>query len=224
MDAAGKDGIIEHVFSGVNPQGCEVHSFKGPSEEEIDHDFLWRTSRRLPPRGDIGIFNRSYYEEVLVVRVFPALLDRQRLPSSLVGKRIWRERFHDIVAHERYLGRNGVAIRKVFLNVSQGEQQQRLLKRIEDPLKQWKFAPADLDQRRHWPDFMRAYEDAIRHTSTPTAPWYVVPADRKWWARTIVSRIIADALAELNPRVPEVSARQRREMTAVKRSLQRSSI
>ena len=223
MDAAGKDGIIEHVFSGVNPQGCEVHSFKAPSEEELDHDFLWRTTRRLPPRGDIGIFNRSYYEEVLVVRVFSALLDRQRLPSRLVNKHIWRERFDDIVAHERYLSRNGIAIRKIFLNVSQEEQQQRLLKRIEDPVKQWKFASADLDQRQHWPAFMRAYEDAIRHTTTPVAPWYVVPADRKWWARTIVSRIIADALDDLNPRVPEVRPEQRRQMAAVKRALLKRS-
>jgi PPK2 family polyphosphate:nucleotide phosphotransferase len=221
MDAAGKDGIIEHVFSGVNPQGCEVHAFKAPSDEELDHDFLWRTTVRLPPRGDIGIFNRSHYEEVLVVRVHQDLLDRQRLPPNVVTRRIWRERYEDIVAYERHLTRNGITIRKIFLNVSKEEQQQRLLKRIDDPAKQWKFGAGDFDQRRRWADYMRAYQDAIGATTTSDAPWYVVPADHKWWARTVVSRIIVDALDGMGLRFPAVTAAQRRQMRTVRRAIRR---
>jgi PPK2 family polyphosphate:nucleotide phosphotransferase len=222
MDASGKDGIIEHVFSGLNPQGCEVHSFKVPSEEELDHDFLWRTTVRLPARGDIGIFNRSHYEEVLVVRVHGELLDRQRLPAKAVSRRIWRERYEDIVAYERHLTRNGTTIRKIFLNVSKEEQRQRLLKRIADPAKQWKFAAGDFDQRARWTDYMRAYQDAIRATTTREAPWYIVPADHKWWARAVVSRIIVETLEGMDLSYPAVTAAQRRQMRTVRRRLRRS--
>ena len=219
MDAAGKDGIIEHVFSGVNPQGCEVHAFKAPSEEELDHDYLWRTTRSLPPRGDIGIFNRSYYEEVLVVRVNPHILDRQRLPPGAVTKHIWRERYEDIVAFERHMLRNGTMVRKIFLHVSRAEQRKRLLARVEDPAKAWKFSAGDLDQRRRWVDYMEAYEDTIRHTTTKDAPWYVVPADAKWWARTLTSLIIVDALERMDLRYPAVSAETKRAMQAMRRAL-----
>src|SRR5262245_54014448 len=177
MDAAGKDGAIKHVMSGVNPQGCQVYSFKAPSTEELDHDYLWRTMRAMPERGRIGIFNRSYYEEVLVVRVHPELLQRQRMPPSVVGKKIWQERYQDICAVERYLTRNGIAIRKFFLYVSREEQRRRFLARLEQPNKNWKFSTADALEREHWDEYMEAYQDMIRHTSTKQAPWFVVPAD-----------------------------------------------
>ena len=187
MDAAGKDGTIKHVLSGVNPQGCQVHSFKQPSAEELDHDFLWRSQRVAPERGRIGIFNRSYYEEVLVVRVHPQILARQRIPPRLVGKRIWEERLEDIAAYERYLTRNGFPILKFFLHVSRKEQKRRFLERIDRPEKNWKFSSADAKERGYWKQYMTAYEDMIRHTSTDEAPWHVVPADHKWFARLAIA-------------------------------------
>jgi PPK2 family polyphosphate:nucleotide phosphotransferase len=220
MDAAGKDSTIKHVMSGVNPQSCEVHSFKAPSDEELDHDYLWRTTVRLPRRGHIGIFNRSYYEEVLVVRVHEELVDTERLPDALLTKRLWRERFEDVVAHERHLARNGTVIVKVFLHISRKEQRQRLLRRIEDPGKNWKLSAQDIDERKLWPAYMRAYEDAIGRTSSDVAPWYVVPADHKWWARTVVGGILVDTLDRLNLRYPKVSARKRRELQRIGEVLQ----
>ena len=212
MDAAGKDSAIEHVMSGVNPQGCQVFSFKAPSAEELDHDFMWRTSKCLPERGRIGIFNRSYYEEVLVVRVHPELLRRQRLPEPLVTKDIWRQRFEDIAAFERYLARNGVVVRKFFLNVSKKEQKRRFRKRLEEPEKHWKFAAADVAEREHWDDYMAAYEDMLRHTCAPHAPWYVVPADNKWFTRLVVSAAILDALDSFGLHYPELDAQKREEI------------
>ena len=219
MDAAGKDGTIKHVMSGVNPQGCEVYSFKAPSSLELDHDFLWRTTRRLPERGRIGIFNRSYYEEVLVVRVHPEILASQKLPPELVTPRIWRERFEDINALEAYLGRNGTVIRKFFLHVSKGEQRKRFLARLDEPEKNWKFSPADVRERAHWHDYMRAYEDMIRHTATPHAPWFVIPADHKWFTRAIVAGAIVDALADLELAYPKVDAAKRKALAAARATL-----
>ncbi len=210
MDAAGKDGAIAHVMSGVNPQGCQVYSFKAPSAEEIDHDFLWRTTRCLPERGRIGIFNRSYYEEMLVVRVHPEILDKQRLPKRLVTKRIWKERFEDVAAFERYLARNGFAIVKFFLHVSKKAQKARFLERLEQPEKNWKFSLADAKEREHWDDYMEAYEDMIRHTAAPHAPWYVVPADNKWFTRLVVARAIEETLLRPRAEVPRCSTRQER--------------
>jgi PPK2 family polyphosphate:nucleotide phosphotransferase len=224
LDAAGKDSAIEHVFEGVNPQACQVHAFKIPSEEEIDHDFLWRTNRHLPRRGHIGIFNRSYYEEVLVVRVHPELLGRQRLPQSLVTDRIWRQRFDDIVAHERHLSRNGTMVRKIFLHLSKAEQRRRLLARLEDPQKLWKFSAGDIEERRLWQDYQHAYDEAIRYTTTTDAPWYVVPADRKWWARVVIGAVIVDALERMDLRYPALSDAERRDLERIKRRLQRSSL
>jgi PPK2 family polyphosphate:nucleotide phosphotransferase len=221
MDAAGKDGAIKHVMSGVNPQGCQVYSFKEPSPEELDHDYLWRTSVRLPERGRIGIFNRSYYEEVLVVRVHPAILASQRLPATLVTKRIWAERYEDINSFERYLSRNGVAIRKFFLHVSHGEQKKRFLERLDRREKNWKFSLADVRERQHWDEYLQAYEETIRATATPHAPWYVVPADEKWFARLIVGAAIVDALAELDLAYPQVDAAKRRELQAARAELVR---
>jgi PPK2 family polyphosphate:nucleotide phosphotransferase len=220
MDAAGKDSTIKHVMSGVNPQGCDVHSFKAPSTEELDHDFLWRTNRHLPRRGHIGIFNRSYYEETLVVRVHQNILARQQLPSELVTKNIWRERFEDINAYERYLGRQGVLVRKFFLYVSKDEQRKRFLERLDEPEKHWKFSPADVAERSHYATYMAAYEDMIRHTSTETAPWFVVPADRKWFSRLIVSAAIIEAIQSLDPRYPEVDPKVRAEFKRVKAQLE----
>ena len=220
MDAAGKDGTIKHVMSGVNPQGTEVHAFKAPSSEELDHDFLWRTSRLLPRRGHIGIFNRSYYEETLVVRVHQNILARQQLPRELVTKNIWRERFEDINAFERYLTRQGVLVRKVFLHVSPDEQRQRFIERLDKPEKHWKFSPADVGERAHFTEYMNAYEDMIRHTGTEWAPWYVVPADRKWFSRLIVSAVIIDAIQSIDPRFPEVDAATRAEFRKVKAALE----
>jgi len=220
MDAAGKDGTIKHVMSGVNPQGVQVFSFKQPSSEELDHDMLWRTNKALPERGRIGIFNRSYYEETLVVRAHPELLARQHMPPSLITKNIWKERFEDINAYERYLTRNGVVIRKFFLHVSKKEQKRRFLERIDDPDKNWKFSMADAREREHWNDYMGAYEDMIRHTATPHAPWFVVPADNKWFTRLVVAGAVIDALMEMDLRFPKVDAAKRRELQQVKKVLE----
>ena len=222
MDAAGKDGTIKHVMSGVNPQGCEVRSFKTPSSLELDHDFLWRSSVALPERGRIGIFNRSYYEETLVVRVHPEFLGRQKLPPSLVTKHIWRERFEDINAYESYLARNGVVIRKFFLHVSREEQKRRFLSRLEEKQKNWKFSMADAAEREHWDDYMHAYEETIRHTATPHAPWYVVPADNKWFTRLVVADAIVDTLRSLDLAFPKVDDAQRKELAAVRETLLKS--
>ena len=221
MDAAGKDGAIKHVMSGVNPQGCQVVSFKSPSAEELDHDYLWRCNRNLPERGRIGIFNRSYYEEVLVLRVHQQLLENQKLPPQRLGKRLWEERFRDIRAYERYLDANGVIVRKIFLNVSHDEQKRRFLDRIDDPEKNWKFSAADARERGHWNDYMKAYEEAIRNTSTPQCPWYVVPADNKWYTRVVVAGIVVDALASLRLRFPKVSKAKLKELATVRRALLR---
>jgi PPK2 family polyphosphate:nucleotide phosphotransferase len=219
MDAAGKDGTIKHVMSGVNPQGCEVYSFKAPSAEELDHDFLWRTSRRLPERGRIGIFNRSYYEEVLVVRVHPELLKAQHLPASCVSSHIWKERFEDIAAFERYTTRNGIAILKFFLHVSKQEQERRFLERLDRPEKNWKFSAADVRERRFWKEYMHSYEDMIRHTASKHAPWIVVPADHKWFARLVVSSVIVHTLQQMKLSYPKVSAEKRRSLDAARREL-----
>ncbi|MGD9763323.1 MAG: polyphosphate kinase 2 family protein [Candidatus Binatia bacterium] len=221
MDAAGKDSTIKHVMSGVNPQGCQVYSFKAPSEKELDHDFLWRTSVCLPARGNIGIFNRSYYEEVLVVRVHQELLERERLPEPLLTKWIWRHRFEDISNFERYLTRNGVVIRKFFLHVSKEEQRKRFLERIERPEKNWKFSLRDVEERQYWGDYMRAYEDMIRHTAAPHAPWFVVPADHKWFTRAVVAAAVVDALADLNVDFPKLDAEKRRELELARATLLR---
>ena len=219
MDAAGKDSTIKHVLSGVNPQGCEVYSFKSPSDEDLDHDFLWRTSRRVPERGRIGIFNRSYYEEVLVVRAHPDLLLRQRIPRRLITKDIWHERFEDINNFERYLARNGVVVRKFFLHVSKEEQKRRFLSRLDEPEKNWKFSLADARERQHWNDYMEAYEDMIRRTSSRQAPWFVVPADNKWFTRLVVSAAIIDALQRLDLAFPKIDARRREELAAARAAL-----
>ncbi|HZM52489.1 MAG TPA: polyphosphate kinase 2 family protein [Vicinamibacteria bacterium] len=212
MDAAGKDSVVEHVMSGVNPQGCQVYSFKQPSSEELDHDFLWRTTRCLPERGRIGVFNRSYYEEVLVVRVHPQILAKQKLPTTLVTDRIWKERYEDIGAFERYLSRNGTVIRKFFLNVSKDEQRQRFLARLDQPEKNWKFAAADVEERRHWDEYMKAYEKMIEATSSDEAPWFVIPADHKWFTRLAVADVIVETLEGLDLHFPEVSEAQRQEL------------
>jgi len=221
MDAAGKDGTIKHVMSGVNPQGVQVYSFKAPSAEELDHDFLWRCMRYVPERGRIGIFNRSYYEEVLIARVHPEVLAHQKLPPQLVTKDIWDERYEDICNFERYLSRNGVVIRKFFLHVSKAEQKRRFLSRLDEPAKNWKFSANDVAERGHWKDYQRAYEDAIRATATEYAPWYVVPADNKWFTRLVVAAAIVDALAGLDLHYPKVSAEQRRALVAARRQLDR---
>ena len=220
MDAAGKDGTIKHVMSGVNPQGCQVYSFKAPSVEELDHDFLWRTSRCLPERGRIGIFNRSYYEETLVVRVHPEILGKQRIPPSLVTKHVWKERFEDINAFERYLTRNGVAIRKFFLHVSRKEQKRRFLSRLDESEKNWKFSLADAQERQHWNDYMSAYEDMIQNTSTEHAPWYVVPADHKWFTHLVVASAIISALEEMDLDFPKVDSEKRKELDAARTELE----
>ena len=219
MDAAGKDGAIKHVMSGVNPQGCQVHSFKAPSAEDLDHDYLWRCMKVLPNRGHIGIFNRSYYEETLVVRVHPEFLKTQKLPEELVTKQIWNERFDDIRHFEQYLTRNGVVVRKFFLHVSKKEQKGRFLERLENPEKHWKFSAADLQERGYWDKYMDAYEDMIRHTATPAAPWYVVPADNKWFTRAVVAAAVIETLASLNLAYPEVSDEKLKELAAAKAAL-----
>jgi PPK2 family polyphosphate:nucleotide phosphotransferase len=219
MDAAGKDGAIKHVMSGVNPQGCQVHSFKAPSAQELDHDFLWRTTTALPERGRIGVFNRSYYEEVLVVRVHPKILQGQKLPPHLVTDRIWQERFEDIRDFERHMARSGTKILKFFLNISKEEQRKRFLDRIEEPAKRWKFNMGDVAERGLWDKYIEAYEEAIRHTSTPEAPWHVVPADKKWFTRLIVARTIVDALEKLNPQFPKVEGAALAELQKAKEAL-----
>ncbi len=219
MDAAGKDGTIKHVMSGVNPQGCQVYSFKAPSSEELDHDFLWRCMKYVPQRGRIGIFNRSYYEETLVVRVHPELLERQTLPPELVTKDIWKERFRDIRNFERYLTHNGVVILKFFLHVSKGEQKRRFLERLEKPEKNWKFSADDIKERAFWDDYMVAYEDMIRHTASPEAPWYVVPADNKWFTRIAVAAAVIETLDALNLRYPKVSKEKLKELAAARQVL-----
>ena len=220
MDAAGKDSSIKHVMSGVNPQGCQVYSFKQPSAEELDHDYLWRTMERLPERGRIGIFNRSYYEEVLVVRVHPKVLAEEKIPPSLVGKGIWDQRFEDIQAFERYLSRNGVVIRKFFLNVSKHEQKRRFLERLDEPEKNWKFSAADVHERRYWDDYMRAYEEMIQNTASPKAPWYVIPADHKWYTRLAVAAAVVETLESLHLAYPTVSAEQRKQLQAARTALE----
>jgi PPK2 family polyphosphate:nucleotide phosphotransferase len=221
MDAAGKDGAIKHVMSGVNPQGTEVYSFKAPTSEELDHDFLWRTSKRLPERGRIGVFNRSYYEEVLVVRVHPEILSAQKLPSRLVTKHIWKERFEDVNNFERYVSRQGTVIRKFFLHVSKEEQKQRFLKRLDDPIKRWKFSKTDVNERQRWSEYMDAYESMIRHTSAPWAPWVVVPADKKWYARLVIVATIIEALEELNLKYPTLDKAALRDLAASRATLER---
>lgn len=223
MDAAGKDSTIKHVMSGVNPQGCEVHSCKAPSAEELEHDFLWRTSRALPERGKIGIFNRSYYEEVLVVRVHRELLEREKIPPALVSDDIWKKRFEDINAFERYLARNGILVLKFFLHVSKKEQKTRFLERLEDPHKNWKFSINDALERKHWGKYMEAYEDMIRNTSTKHAPWYVVPADHKWFARLAVAEATIEALESLNLAFPKMDAAKRKELKNARAALQREA-
>lgn len=220
MDAAGKDGTVKHVMSGVNPQGCQVTAFKAPSAEELDHDYLWRVMKAVPERGRIGIFNRSYYEEVLVVRVHPELLAKEKLPPKLVGKRIWEERYEDILWMERYLSRNGISVRKCFLHVSREEQRKRLLGRLDDPEKTWKFSAADTVERGYWDAYMEAYEDAIRATASEAAPWYVVPADHKWFTRLVVAGTLVEALEEMELAFPKVDKAQRRELETLRLALE----
>jgi PPK2 family polyphosphate:nucleotide phosphotransferase len=219
MDAAGKDGTIKHVMSGVNPQGCQVYSFKAPSAEDLDHDFLWRCMRYVPERGRIGIFNRSYYEETLVVRVHREFLERQTLPPELVTKNIWTERFQDIRSYERYLARNGTVILKFFLHVSKREQKKRFLERLDNPEKNWKFSANDIKERAFWNDYMDAYEDTIRNTAAPEAPWYVVPADNKWFTRVVVAAAVIEALDSLGLHYPKVSKEKLKELREAKRVL-----
>jgi PPK2 family polyphosphate:nucleotide phosphotransferase len=219
MDAAGKDGAIKHVMSGINPQGCQVFSFKAPTSEDLDHDYLWRCIKCMPERGRIGIFNRSYYEETLVVRVHREFLEKERIPPELITKDIWEERFQDIRSFERYLGRNGVAICKFFLNVSNKEQKKRFLERIEEPEKNWKFSANDATEREYWKDYMEAYEDMIRNTATKHAPWYVVPADNKWFTRVVVAAAVIDTLDALDLEYPQVSDSKLKELAAAKKGL-----
>ena len=220
LDAAGKDSVIKHVMSGLNPQGCEVYPFKAPSSEELDHDFMWRTTRLLPRRGHIGIFNRSYYEEVLVVRVHPEFLAKQKLPHELVSKRIWGERYGDINNFERYLTRQGTVIRKFYLHVSREEQKKRFLKRLDEPEKHWKFSVADVHEREHFAAYMRAYGDAIKATATPWAPWHVVPADHKWFTRLVVASAVIETLESLNPAFPTLDPAKTKELQAARAALE----
>jgi PPK2 family polyphosphate:nucleotide phosphotransferase len=220
MDAAGKDSAIKHVTRGLNPQGVQVTSFKRPSDEEIDHDYFWRVNKNLPRRGTIGIFNRSHYEEVLVVRVHPGILASQKLPSSLVTDRIWNQRYDDVNAFERHLARNGTLIRKFFLHVSREEQKKRFLERLDDPSKHWKFSAADLDERSRWDDYMRAYEQALSKTSTKHAPWFVVPADHKWFTRLTVAELVVDALESLDLALPKLSKEQADALAAARKRLE----
>src|SRR5580700_9324919 len=219
MDAAGKDGVVKHVMSGVNPQGCQVYSFKTPSVEELNHDYLWRALRRLPERGQIGIFNRSYYEEVLVVRVHPEVLKNSRIPPSLLTKDIWKDRFQDINCFDRYLTRNGIVVRKFFLNLSKKEQKKRFLDRLDRPGKNWKFSEADVRERGYWDDYMKAYEDMIINTSSPQAPWYVIPADNKWFTHAAVAAAIVEALEDLKLDYPKVDAAKRKELKVARAML-----
>lgn len=220
MDAAGKDGTIKHVMSGINPQGCQVFSFKAPSSEELDHDYLWRSFKALPERGRIGIFNRSYYEEVLVVRVHPELLDKQQLPPEAKGKKIWKRRFEEINNFEKYLVDNGIIVLKFYLNVSKNEQKKRFLKRIDRPEKNWKFSSSDAKERGFWDDYMKAYEDMFTNTSTEWAPWYIIPADHKWFTRLAVAYFIYEKMRSLNLRYPQVSEEHRQELLRAKEILE----
>lgn len=221
MDAAGKDSTIKHVMSGVNPQGCQVYSFKAPSEEELNHDYLWRTTQRLPERGRIGIFNRSYYEEVLVVRVHADLLKQEKIPPSLISKTIWQQRFEDICGFERYLSHNGVVVCKFFLHLSKGEQSKRFLARLEEPEKNWKFSATDIHEREYWSDYMAAYEDMIRNTATAAAPWYVVPADHKWFTRLVVAAAVIDTLEGLSLSFPGVDPQKRKKLEEARQLLEK---
>ncbi|RBP38054.1 PPK2 family polyphosphate:nucleotide phosphotransferase [Roseimicrobium gellanilyticum] len=219
MDAAGKDGAIKHVMSGINPQGCQVASFKAPSSEDLDHDYLWRCQKHLPERGRIGIFNRSYYEETLVVRVHPQILGKQKVPEELLGKDVWDNRFKDIRSFERYLANNGTIVRKFFLHVSRDEQKKRFLERIDNPDKNWKFSSSDAAERKYWKDYMHAYEETIRETATKESPWYVVPADNKWYTRVVVAAALIDALASLDLHYPEVDKEKLKALAATKKEL-----
>lgn len=221
LDAAGKDSTIKHVMSGVNPQGCQVYSFKAPSEEELNHDYLWRTTQRLPERGRIGIFNRSYYEEVLVVRVHADLLKQEKIPPSLISKTIWQQRFEDICGFERYLSHNGVVVCKFFLHLSKGEQSKRFLARLEEPEKNWKFSATDIHEREYWSDYMAAYEDMIRNTATAAAPWYVVPADHKWFTRLVVAAAVIDTLEGLSLSFPGVDPQKRKKLEEARQLLEK---
>ena len=223
MDAAGKDSTIKHVMSGVNPQGCQVFSFKQPSQQDLAHDFMWRYIKRLPERGRIGIFNRSYYEEVLIVRVHEEILKRQRLPPIFAGKRIWDERLADIAHFEDYMTRQGVVILKFFLHVSREEQKKRFMKRLDNPEKNWKFSPADVHERKFWPDYMRSFEEAIRATASQHAPWYVVPADNRWFTRLVVAAAIVETVEALDLAYPKVSAEHKKELAAVRAALEREA-
>jgi PPK2 family polyphosphate:nucleotide phosphotransferase len=223
MDAAGKDGTIKHVMSGVNPQGVQVFSFKQPSQEDLNHDFMWRYSRLLPERGKIGIFNRSYYEEVLIVRVHEEILQRQKIPQPLVGKHIWDERLADIAHFEDYLARQGVVILKFFLHVSREEQKKRFMKRLDTPEKNWKFSASDVHERQFWGDYMRAYEDAIRGTASKHAPWFVVPADKKWFTRLVVAAAIVEAVEQLDLTYPKVDAKKKKELATMRAELARET-
>ena len=220
MDAAGKDGAIKHVMSGVNPQGCQVFAFKSPSAEELDHDFLWRTSKNLPERGRIGIFNRSYYEEVLAVRVHEAFLMKQKLPPKCITKQIWEHRYEDISAFEKYLFRNGVLVRKFFLNVSKKEQKKRFLKRLDDTDRKWKFSSADARERGFWDKYMEAYQEMIRHTASTHSPWYVVPADNKWFTRLVVAGAVIHALESLDLKYPDVSDEQKKDLKQARKMIE----
>jgi PPK2 family polyphosphate:nucleotide phosphotransferase len=222
MDAAGKDGVIEHVMSGVNPQGCQVFSFKAPSSDDLSHDFMWRTTKCLPQRGHIGIFNRSYYEEVLVVRVHPEVLKNERIPGPLLSKDVWEKRFQDMHNFETYLSHNGIVVRKFFLHLSKKEQKRRFLARLDAPEKNWKFSLADVRERQCWDDYMTAYEEMIASTSSKHAPWYVVPADNKWYTRLVVAAAIVDTLKELKVKYPDVGPEVRKQLVAAKRELERA--
>jgi PPK2 family polyphosphate:nucleotide phosphotransferase len=219
LDAAGKDGTIKHVMSGVNPQGVDVWSFKAPSPQELDHDYLWRTMQCLPERGHIGIFNRSYYEEVLVVRIHPQVLENEKLPKPLVTKHIWQERFEDINCFERYLTRNGIAVVKIFLHLSKKEQKRRFMERLDTPDKNWKFSAADVKERERWDDYQDAFEDTIRHTASEYAPWYVVPADNKWFTRLVVAQAVVDALKAMNLKYPTVSGAAKKALADARQQL-----
>jgi PPK2 family polyphosphate:nucleotide phosphotransferase len=221
MDAAGKDSAIKHVMSGINPQGCQVFSFKAPTSEDLDHDYMWRCLKRLPERGRIGIFNRSYYEETLVVRVHEEILKKQKLPEKLVTKHLWDERFQDIRNFEKYLSRNGTIVRKFFLHVSEDEQKKRFLERIDNPDKNWKFEFGDVNEREHWDSYMSAYEDMIRNTATKDSPWYVIPADNKWFTRLVVAAAVIDALDSLDLKYPEVGEEKLKELAEAKSLLEK---
>jgi len=219
MDAAGKDGAIKHVMSGVNPQGCQVYSFKAPSSEDLDHDYLWRCVKCLPERGRIGIFNRSYYEETLVVKVHPELLEKAKVPYQLINTNIWKGRYKDIRNFERYLSRNGVIIRKFFLHVSKDEQKRRFMARLDDPEKNWKFSANDAKEREHWDEYMKAFQETIRYTATEYAPWYVVPADNKWFTRVVVAAAVIEALTSLDLGYPVVDQKKKKDLDAARQAL-----